>query len=231
MTDISRRRALKVLGLAPLAAAIDPLGAQQPTTPQPTTPHVTPNPPAQHAPPQPPKNAAKRKFFTAKEHRTASVLADDIIPRDARSGSATESGAVDFIDFHLSVPETDDNTRVQMRGGLRWLDTESKRRFGVAYAAAKTDQRHAILDDISFPHGVPAGVPQGGVPPELQPGAAFFARFRDMTAAGFFSSPMGWKDLQYLGNVFNPNWNGCPQAALDKLGVSHALMDTRVGPQ
>ena len=189
--SMDRRRALKVLGLAPIAAVVDPLGAplgtQQPTTPQPTTPHVTPNPPAQNAPAQPPKNAAKRKFFTAKEHRTASVLADDIIPRDARSGSATEAGAVDYIDFHLSVPETDDSTRVQMRGGLRWLDTESKRRFGVAYAAAKADQRHAILDDISWPDKAPA---------ELRAGVAFFNRFRDMTAAGFFSSPMGWKDLQ-----------------------------------
>jgi gluconate 2-dehydrogenase gamma chain len=224
--SMDRRRALKVLGLAPIAAVIDPLGAQlgaqQPTTPQPTTPHVTPNPPAQHAPPQPPKNVAKRKFFTAKEYRTASVLADDIIPRDARSGSATDSGAVDYIDFQLSVPETDDNTRVQMRGGLRWLDTESKRRFGVAYAAAKTEQRHAILDDISWP---------AKASPEFSTGVGFFNRFRDMTAAGFFSSPIGWKDLQYLGNVFNPNWNGCPQAALDKLGVSHALMDTRVQPQ
>jgi hypothetical protein len=35
---------------------------------------------------------------------------------------------------------------------------------------------------------------------------------------------MGWKDLRYLGNVFNPNWDGCPQAALDKLGVSYSVM-------
>jgi gluconate 2-dehydrogenase gamma chain len=131
MTDISRRRVLKVLALAPAAAVLE---AQQPagTQQQPRTPHVTPNQPAQNPPAQPPKGVAQRKFFTAKEYRTASVLADDIIPRDGKSGSATEAGALEYMDYHLSVPDTDDATRVAMRGGLRWLDTESKRRFGVA---------------------------------------------------------------------------------------------------
>jgi hypothetical protein len=223
MTDISRRRALKVLGAAPFvgAAVLDgqqpPHGAQQPNTP-----HVTPQPPAQNTNPQPPKNAAQRKFFTAKEARTAAVLADDIIPRDARSGSATDAGVVEFIDFNMSVPETDDAARTQMRGGLRWLDTESKRRFGVAYAAAKTDQRHQILDDLSWPQKAK---------PEFSTGVAFFTRFRDMTAAGFFSSPIGWKDLRYIGNTFNPNWDGCPTAAMEKLGVSQELMNTRIPSQ
>jgi hypothetical protein len=52
-----------------------------------------------------------------------------------------------------------------------------------------------------------------------------------MVGAGFFSSAIGWNDLQYKGNVFNPGWNGCPKAALDKLGVSYAVMDTRIPPQ
>src|SRR5437868_13166731 len=114
MSDISRRRALKVLGAAPFVGAAV-LDAQPPgTTQQPVTPHVTPQPPAQNAPGQPPKNQAERKFFSAKEARTAGVLADDIIPHDERSGSATEAGVIDFIDYHMSVPETDDATRVQM---------------------------------------------------------------------------------------------------------------------
>jgi gluconate 2-dehydrogenase gamma chain len=223
MSDISRRRALKVLGAAPFVGAAV-LDAQPPATggQQPNTPHVTPQPPAQNTNPQPPKNQATRKFFTAKEARTAGVLADDIIPRDAKSGGATEAGVVQFIDFHMSVPETDDATRVQMRGGLRWLDTESKRRFGVAYAAAKTDQRHAILDDIAYPDRAT---------PALRAGTAFFSRFRDLVGAGFFSSAMGWKDLQYIGNTFNPGWSGCPEPAMRKLGVSHALMDTRIPSQ
>lgn len=227
--DIDRRRALKVIGAVPFTATA--VLAQQAQQPQKQT-HEAPTQPAT-ATPQPPASVPKPRFFTPRELRTVRVLADDIIPRDERSGSATDAGVPEFIDFNLSAEETDQDTRTAWRGGLRWLDTETRKRFGVAYAAATAAQRHAILDDISFPNGVPGGVgaSQGGVPPQLRYGAAFFARARDMVAAGFFSSALGMKDLQYVGNVFNPNWDGCPEAALRKLGVSPDLMSTRVAPE
>ena len=53
--------------------------------------------------------------------------------------------------------------------------------------------------------------------------------FADFTASGFFSSHMGWQDLDYRGNVFNPNWDGCPPEAMAKLGVSQDLMKIRPG--
>ena len=61
--------------------------------------------------------------------------------------------------------------------------------------------------------------------PEFQHGAAFFMRFRDMVAAGFFSSAIGVRDLQYQGNTAMPAWTGCPEPALRKLGVSYDLMN------
>ena len=64
--------------------------------------------------------------------------------------------------------------------------------------------------------------------PEMADGVAFFTRFRNMTAAAFFSSQMGWQDLEYMGHTFVPEWTGCPQPALDKLAVSYDVMDTRV---
>jgi hypothetical protein len=36
---------------------------------------------------------------------------------------------------------------------------------------------------------------------------------------------MGWQDLRYMGNVFNPNWQGCPPEATKKLGVSYEEYD------
>ena len=219
MTDhINRRAALKVLGVLPLAGIAE---AQQPAQ-APRQPHATPDRPAAGAA-RPAASQPARKFFTAREWRTVGVLADDVLPRDERSGSATDAGVPAYMDFHMSVAETSDDARTQMRGGLRWLDTESRRRFGVAYHQAREAQRHEILDDIAGP--------AAQVPPALRPGAAFFATFRNMVASGFFSSAIGWKDLQYQGNVFNPNWQGCPQPALDKLGVSYDLMSTRIAPQ
>jgi hypothetical protein len=220
---VTRRAALKVLGVVSLAAPAL-ASAQPPSGQAPRQPHATPNQPA--TTPQggtPPKSAPKRQFFTAAEHRTASMLADDIIPRDARSASATEAGVPAYLDFHLSLPETSEDTRVAVRGGLRWLDTESRKRCGKAYAAATAAERHALLDDIAWG-------PERAKPEHLQ-GAAFFARFRDMVASGFFSSQIGWQDLRYVGNVFNPDWQGCPEPALSKLGVSYAVMSSRIPPQ
>jgi gluconate 2-dehydrogenase gamma chain len=209
-SGMSRRTALKVLGAAPVVGVGAFLEQQQSQTQTRQT-HEAPNQPARETK-QPPPTQPRRRFFTPRELRTVRVLADDIIPRDERSGSATEAGVPEFMDYNLSVEETTNETRIAWRGGLRWIDRESRRRFGVPYASAAAAQRHQILDDISWPDRVR---------PELRHGAAFFARFRDMTAAGFFSSAMGFKDLQYMGNTFVPVWSGCPDAALKKLGVSY----------
>jgi len=76
-----------------------------------------------------------------------------------------------------------------------------------------------VLDDIAWP---------AKARPEMSHGVAFFNHFRDLTASGFFSSEMGWKDVRYVGNTFNPTWNGCPPEAMAKLGVSQDVMKTRV---
>jgi gluconate 2-dehydrogenase gamma chain len=219
-SPIGRRRALQVLGLSALAATS--LGAQQAgQQQQPRQGHATPNQPTQ-PPRAEPGSQPKLAFLTRAEFRTVGVLANDIIPKDARSGSATDAGVPAFMDFNLSVPETDENTRVQFRGGLRWLDTESRRRFNVPYARASQVQRRQILDDIAYPDKVK---------PEFRHGSTFFVRFRDMVASGFFSSAMGHQDLKWMGNTFNPKWDGCPPAALQKLGVTYDVMTSRVPVQ
>ena len=223
---VTRRAALKVIGSVPVAGALmggsafaqqgTPSGAQQPKQT-----HEAPFPPAQGQG-TPASSAPKRAFFTAAEWRTVGVLADDIIPRDDRSGSATDAGVPAYIDYHLSVPETDENTRVAIRGGLAWLNTEARTRFRRNYASLSPAQRHQILDDIAWPDKAK---------PELSHGVSFFSRMRDFVGSGFFSSAMGWKDLRYQGNVFNPDWKGCPEPAMKKLGVSFAVMDSRIKPE
>jgi len=214
--EISRRRALKVLGVLPVATA---LGAQQPVQ-KPLTPAVTSQVPTKpgaqpHSPPVP-------SFFNAHEMRTVRMLADYVIPRDARSGSATDAKVPEYMDYLLGEKDASETTRTEMRGGLAWLDAESGRRFGKRFIEATDAQRRQLLDDIAYPEKAPAGMSQG---------VAFFNRFRDMTASGFYSSAIGWHDVQYIGNVFNPGYDGCPPAALEKLGVSYDVMNTRVAPQ
>ncbi len=156
------------------------------------------------------------KFFGSHEWATLRVLADMIIPRDERSGSATDAGAPEYIDFVLAdqTPagkrQAPSNAQTQMRGGLAWLDRECGRRFTKTFVASSESERRQVLDDIAWPEKAK---------PEFAPGVAFFNRARDMVAAGFFSSKMGVKDLRYLGNTFVTEWKGCPDEVLTKLGV------------
>lgn len=215
---ITRRRALQVIGAVPVAAA---LGQQPGQQQKPLTPGVTPQVPT---PPTGPQAAgvAGPRFFNNHEWRTVRVLVDYVIPKDKRSGSATEAKVPEYIDYLLSEKDASLNTQTAWRGGLAWIDTESHKRFGRTFIQASDAQRRQILDDIAYPEKAK---------PEMRHGVAFFNRLRDMTASGFFSSAMGWQDVQYIGNVFNPGYDGCPPAALDKLGVSYDLMQTRVSPQ
>jgi hypothetical protein len=148
------------------------------------------------------------KFFTAHEWQTVRLLVDLVLPKDARSGSATDAGVPEFMDFILV--EYPDN-QLWMRGGLAWLDTESHRRFASAFVDAGQAQQAKILDDIAWPARAPAG---------LHHGVEFFNRFRDLTASGFFSSEMGVADIRYEGNTF-VEWHGCPPEQLQKLGVRY----------
>ena len=155
------------------------------------------------------------KFFTTAEFRTARILADMIIPRDERSGSASDAGVLEFIDFTMIDRP---NGQKWMRPGLAWIDAQSSTRFGKPFADATESQREAILNDIAWP---------ARATPAMADGVNFFNRFRDMTASGFWSSRIGVKDLKYQGNVFAPNWDGCPPDALKKLGVTYAKFDRK----
>ena len=212
--EITRRDALLIMAIAPLATSLG------------TTPDVIENAMAaaehvqqqqsQTAGQKPAPGIYKPRFFNAHEWRTVRVLSDIIIPRDGRSGSATDAGVPEFMDFMMMDRES---MQIQMRGGLRWLDNRSNKRFAKRFIALTPKQRTDVLDEIAYPDKAAA---------DLSHGVNFFSFFRDLTAAGFFSSRIGVKDIGYMGNEWKPQWDGCPPAAMERLGVSHDLMKTRI---
>jgi hypothetical protein len=149
----------------------------------------------------------KPKFFTPHEWQTVRVLVDIIIPKDARSGSATDAGVPEFMDFIVLDQE---RRQTAMRGGLAWLDLECQKRFDKTFLDCSGEQRTAVLDAIAWPQRSK---------PELSHGVRFFSSFRDLTATGFWTSKMGMEDLQYLGNKFVAEWKGCPEECLKHLGL------------
>jgi gluconate 2-dehydrogenase gamma chain len=137
-------------------------------------------------------------FFTPTELETVRLLSDLIVPRDERSGSATDAAVPEFLDFVLTEwPEH----QTPIRGGLAWLDRESTRRFGKPFRENPEARHRELLDEIAYP---------ARARPEMAPGVEFFNHFRDLVLSGFYSSKEGVKDLGYMGNTFVAEWKGCP---------------------
>ena len=147
-------------------------------------------------------------FFTPEEMATIAVLADIIIPKDDKSGSATDAGVPDFIEF---IVKDKPDLQTPMRGGLRWLDLQCMKRYNNAFVKCNGDQQIEMIDEIAFP---------AQAKPELQQGVAFFNTMRDLTATGFFTSKIGIEDLGYVGNTPN-QWDGVPQEVLDQYGLKY----------
>lgn len=203
---MNRRDSLKALGLAAAGGALllDGCGPQTKTGTE--TAKVADKLPGvqdwEHA-----RNGklVGEKFLTDHELTTIGVLADIIIPADGVSGSATDVGVPAFIEFMVKdIPAH----QTPMRGGLKWLDVQSQRRYGKAFAECGESQQLELVDEIAYPAKAKLGMEQG---------VAFFSLMRNLTASGFFTSEMGVKDIGYVGN--RPGvWDGVPQDVLEAHG-------------
>lgn len=148
------------------------------------------------------------KFFSEHELATIGVLADIIIPRDEKSGSATDAKVPDFIEF---IVKDMPGHQVPVRGGLKWLDVQCLNRFGKTFRDADEKQRIEMVEDIAYP---------GKVKPGMEPGVSFFSLMRNLTASGFYTSEIGIKDIGYMGNQPN-RWEGVPADVLKQYGMEH----------
>ena len=152
--------------------------------------------------------------FTSRQRRTAKVLCDLIIPADASSPSASAVGVVDFLDEWISAPyEQQRLDRSMLLDGFASLDREAASRYGAgkSFATLSHKQQTAICDDICF---------VAKAKPGLVGLAQFFARYRDLTAGGFYTTPQGRKDVRYVGNVPLPRFDGPPLEVLKKVGLA-----------
>ncbi len=141
------------------------------------------------------------KFFTVAELATIKVLADIIIPADAKSGSASDAGVPAFIEF---IVKDMPMHQVPMRGGLKWIDREAQKRFNKVFTLCTKAQQLQIVDDIAYP--------QKAKPIHSQ-GVAFFNLMRNLTASGFYTTRIGIDDIGYVGNTPNV-WQGPPEEVL-----------------
>ena len=155
------------------------------------------------------KKLSEEVFFTPAEMVTITLLGDIIIPKDKVSGSASEAKVPNLIEFIVKdMPEH----QTPMRGGLRWLDLNSLKRFGNSFANITDKQRLELVDEIAYPNKAKTTMKQG---------VAFFNLMRNLTTTGFYTSEMGVKDVGYMGNVPN-QWNGVPDDVLKEHNLSYS---------
>jgi Gluconate 2-dehydrogenase subunit 3 len=156
------------------------------------------------------------------QRRLAAVLSDLIIPADGHSPAASAAGIVDFLDEWVSAPypgcQRDRRTLLE---GFAWLDAEGRRRFGRDFADLEPPQQMHLCDEVCRVTGAPGA--QGAA-------EGFFARYRDLTAGGFYASPLGRADLGYVGNLPRPQFIGPSAALLETLGLPQELPSVRDGP-
>lgn len=170
------------------------------------------------------KELLSTTFFTPHEMATITILADIIIPRDEVSGSASDAKVPDFIEF--MVKDRPEN-QIPMRGGLRWLDVESLKRFEKPFKELDQKQQLNIVDDIAYPEITYKDEKGNDVKKGkkaklgMAQGIAFFNLMRDMTVSGFYTSEIGVKDVGYAGNAPN-KWNGVPDDVLKQYGLAYS---------
>lgn len=150
--------------------------------------------------------------LTPAQREIARILCDTIIPADETSPSASAVGVVDFIDEWISAPyPTQRDDRKTVLEGLAWIDAEAGRRFSKPLTALDAEQIRTICEDICF-------LPKAKA--DFLEAAKFFARYRDLTAGGFYTTPQGREDLQYIGNIPLPRFDGPPLEVLKKVGLA-----------
>jgi hypothetical protein len=149
--------------------------------------------------------------LTPAQRQTVAALCDVVIPADAKSPSASAVGVHDFIDEWVSAPyPVQVSDRKLILEGIEWIEAESQRRFGIHFVNTIARQKTVLCDDICY---------EPEAREEFKEAAKFFARFRDLTAAGFYTTPQGMKDVGYIGNVPLGSFDGPPPEVIKRLGL------------
>jgi sugar phosphate isomerase/epimerase len=127
------------------------------------------------------RGAAKHKFFTDEEFAMVDELTDIIIPTDEKSGGARAAKVADYID-HTLAEAFDPQERNEWRIQLSLIDLKSSKMHGRGFLKSPNSQRIAVVASM-----------------QKEP---FFAKLKDATVRGYYSSKIGIHDeMGYLGNT------------------------------
>lgn len=137
------------------------------------------------------------QFFSHSEYAMVERLAEIIIPSDQTPG-AKEAGVAEFIDFMIA---NNPKQQYSFRTGLVWLDSHSERLHGKRFLELTPAQQLSVLEPLGF---------KGKARPGEEPGRKFFALMREYTVTGFYTSEVGFKELDNPALKFYSESPECP---------------------
>ena len=137
--------------------------------------------------------AWKPSLLNAHQNATVVVLTDLIIPETDTPG-AKAANVNRYIDLFLK--DAPDPQAQQLVSGLGWLDRHANQEHGHAFIGCSKDQQIAMLESLD-----------ANKEPGLQPGHQFFAMIKGMTSQFYYSTAIGFRELNKGGRV--PSSFGC----------------------
>jgi gluconate 2-dehydrogenase gamma chain len=139
----------------------------------------------------------KLQFFSAEEYALVERLTDLIIPSDETPG-AREAGVAEFVDHMIAH---DRNQQYKYRTGLTWLNAHAERTLGQPFLKLSQEQQISILEPLAY---------KAKYRPGEEDGREFFRAIREMTAMGFYSSEIGYKEIDNPALKFYAESPSCP---------------------
>jgi hypothetical protein len=132
------------------------------------------------------------RTMTPHQLQLTAVLSDLILPGTAGAPAPSVIGIPDFVDEWISAPYPDQRRdRSVILAGLAGLDREATRRWQRGFLELDQQPRRQILETASTSRGNSASPNANG----------FFRRFRFLVVSAYYTTPEGFRDIGYTGNV------------------------------
>lgn len=125
----------------------------------------------------------KPQFFSPGEYAAIERLTEIIIPKDESPG-AKEAGVSEFIDFMAAHGEED--LQQPFKEGLAWIDKKAETDGGKSFVDLTPDKQTALLKSVAY---------KALTKPEDVQGHIFFQTLRRYTVMGYYTSRVGFEEL------------------------------------
>jgi hypothetical protein len=136
-----------------------------------------------------PEKAPWPRIMTAAQLQAAALMSDHILPASGDAPAATALGVPDFLNEWVSAPYPDQiKDRAIILDGLEALSQRARREHGKALTELSAAERAAMFQALA------AARPKSS-------GRIFFRRMRSLVVGAYYTTPQGFRDIGYIGNV------------------------------